>query len=104
MLEKTSDSRVASIVYPADGQIIAVDPDIPADSQRVQFQAQASPAGLELGARRGAGGRRGCGALVTLVQGRHRLGLLDAGGTTLDSVEFEVRGSPVAARASVPAN
>ena len=35
----------ASIVYPADGQIIAVDPDIPADSQRVQFQAEAAPAG-----------------------------------------------------------
>ena len=103
ILEKTSDSSVASIVYPADGQIIAVDPDIPADSQRVQFQAQAAPAGsswqLDGVPMAGAGS-----VLWSPSPGRHRLGLFDAGGRALDSVEFEVRGSPVAARASVPAN
>jgi penicillin-binding protein 1C len=103
MLEKTSDSSVASIVYPANGQIIAVDPDIPADSQRVQFRAQAAPAGsswqLDGVPMTGSGS-----VLWSPSPGRHRLALLDAGGWALDSVEFEVRGSPVAARASGPAN
>jgi penicillin-binding protein 1C len=88
----------AAILYPADGQIIAIDPDIPADSQRVQFQAESAPSGASW---------RLDGALVAAagevfwapVPGPHRLTLLDADGRELDAVEFEVRGSPVAAPA-----
>ena len=77
MLEKTSASAAASIVYPADGQIIALDPDIPTDSQRVQFEAQSAPAGsswqLDGGAVAGTDA-----ALWPPALGRHRLALLDA--------------------------
>ena len=101
MLPKAPASGAASIVYPADGQIIAVDPDIPMDSQRVQFQAQAAPAGsswrLDGALVAGTGG-----VLWSPAPGRHRLGLLDAAGRTLDTVEFEVRGSALAAPTLVP--
>jgi len=91
----------AAILYPADGQIIAIDPDIPADSQRVQFQAESAPSGASW---------RLDGALVAAAgevfwapaPGRHRLTLLDADGRELDAVEFEVRGSPIAAPAPAP--
>ena len=99
VLEKTSASAAASIVYPADGQIIALDPDIPTDSQRVQFEAQSAPAGsswqLDGGAVAGTDA-----VLWPPALGRHRLALLDALGNALDSIEFEVRGSPAAASTS----
>jgi penicillin-binding protein 1C len=98
ILPKASESAAASIVYPADGQIIAMDPDIPTGSQRVQFQAEAAPAGatwqLDGALVAGAGA-----VLWPPAPGRHRLGLFDAAGRALDTVEFEVRGSPGAAPA-----
>jgi penicillin-binding protein 1C len=93
----------AMILYPADGQIIAIDPDIPADSQHVQFQADSAPRGSSWhldGALVAAGGE----ALWSPAPGRHRLALLDPDGRELDAVEFEVRGSPVATPAPVPGN
>jgi penicillin-binding protein 1C len=101
MLAKPPESGAASIVYPADGQIIAVDQDIPMDSQRVQFQAEAAPPGSSW--RLDGVLVAGTSAAVWLpAPGRHRLGLFDAAGRTLDAVEFEVRGGPVAAPALVP--
>jgi penicillin-binding protein 1C len=80
-----------SIVYPANGQIIAVDPDIPPDAQRVRFQVS----GVD-----GVGLLRLNGEPVAAAQegfwsphaGRYVLTLHDARGRELDRVEFEVRG------------
>jgi penicillin-binding protein 1C len=78
-----------SIVYPAHGQIIAVDPDIPPAAQRVRFRAT------------GADGRerwRLDGEPVapdgfwTPQPGQHVLTLHDAQGEELGRVEFQVRG------------
>jgi penicillin-binding protein 1C len=102
VLEKTSAASEASIVYPADGQIIAVDPDIPADSQRVQFEAQAAPPGSSWRLD-GAVLAAGNAVLWSPAPGRHRLGLFDSAGRALDSVEFEVRGGPASA-GSAPAH
>jgi penicillin-binding protein 1C len=81
-------------VYPADGQIIALDPDIPPEAQRVQFQAQAAPDGaswqLDGAPVVGASGAGEGAALWPPAAGAHRLGLFDAAGRQLDSVEFEV--------------
>ncbi len=85
----------AAIAYPATGQIIAVDPDIPLESQRVQFRADGAPErgqwrldGQSVGADSGGG-------FWTPRPGRHRLSLHDDAGNELDAVEFEVRGGPL---------
>ncbi len=82
---------------PAPGTIVALDPDIPPNRQRLTFVAS------------GAGGRwRLDGkpmAQGTQVQwlpwpGKHVMQLTDARGTVLDEVRFEVRGAGVKERAS----
>jgi penicillin-binding protein 1C len=75
------------IVHPNDGMILALDPDIPAARQQMHFRASNPPVGaawqldevkLE-------------SADWPLTRGKHRLILIDAGGSALDQVEFEVR-------------
>ncbi len=79
----------AAIVYPANGQIIAVDPDIPAEAQRVEFQADGGAAGLQWR----LDGEPVPGApFWRPVPGRWRLTLEDGDGAILDEVRFEVRG------------
>ncbi|HEX4326899.1 MAG TPA: penicillin-binding protein 1C, partial [Burkholderiales bacterium] len=102
------------IVYPVAGTIIALDPDIPFDRQRVSFSAAPARADMhwELdGARLGALPHA---SSWFPMPGRHRLRIVDAKGAALDEVAFEVRGAmikqPGAARAvkaawhGVPAN
>ncbi len=83
--------RTPQIVYPADGSIIAVDPDIPDAVERILFQAQ------------GAGEHRwrvdgidaGPAAQPLAwqpVAGLHRLELVDADGKAVSTSAFEVRG------------
>jgi len=91
----------AEIVYPAAGQVIAVDPDIPEGAQRVHFQAT----GVASTAQRQLQWRLNGEPLVSGQAdafwfprpGRFLLSLHDAGGNELDRVEFEVRGSPTSA-------
>jgi penicillin-binding protein 1C len=95
------------IAAPADGALIAWDPDIPAGMQRITAKttggtAHASeaeptghpgPAGPELSWRLdGAEVARGPRAELTLSAGRHVLTLLSPGGQVLDEVRYEVRG------------
>jgi penicillin-binding protein 1C len=90
-------SAALRIRSPAPGTIVALDPDIPPNRQRLSFVAS------------GAGGRwRLDGkplAQGTQVQwlpwpGKHVMQLTDARGTVLDEVRFEVRGAGVKDRAS----
>jgi penicillin-binding protein 1C len=94
VVAKAAGPARAAILYPADGQIIAIDPDIPVESQRVHFLAEGAPDGagwsLDGVLLTGAGP-----AFWLPVPGRHRLSLLDAQGGELDAVEFEVRGNAV---------
>jgi penicillin-binding protein 1C len=83
------------ISYPAAGTVIALDPDIPAASQKVFFEAE--PAGPDL---RWLLDGETAGSADSLVlwsplKGIHRLCLVDRADRILDSVEFEVRGNPV---------
>jgi penicillin-binding protein 1C len=81
-----------AIVYPASGQIIAVDPDIPPDTQRVRFRA----VGVNGDARWRLNGEPLADATAWRpAPGRWRLVLEDAAGVALDEVEFEVRGAPL---------
>ena len=80
------------IVYPAEGMLIALDPDIPAGRQLVPLTASGDRAGLRW---------RLDGRLLEATQrnwsplpGKYSLSLVDQRGGVLDSVRFEVRGSP----------
>ena len=86
------ESPGSHIVYPATGTVIALDPDIPTQEQKLFFDAQPKDNrlrwlldGHDIG---------GAGALLlwTPVRGKHTLALVDASAHTLDSITFEVRG------------
>ncbi len=85
-------SATPTIRYPAADTIIALDPDIPSDRERVVFSASPAVPGLQwriddvvLVAERGR-------ADWKPVPGQHMLVLEDAEGKPLSSVKFEVRG------------
>ena len=83
----------ARIVAPTPGTILALDPDIPPERQRMRLQAEGPPVlrwrigGREVG--------RGLDAQWAPWPGRHRVELTDARGRVLDSVPIEVRGAGV---------
>ncbi|HEY5800502.1 MAG TPA: penicillin-binding protein 1C, partial [Burkholderiaceae bacterium] len=81
-----ASSASPQIRYPVDGGLIALDPDIPAPRQRVQFRAQGA-AGMQwrLDARRWEGDA------WQPAPGKHVLELVRADGKVADSVHFEVR-------------
>ncbi len=94
-VETLADDRgpLPRITYPPDGTILALDPDIPADRQRVLLQAR--PQGAGLAWRDADRVLESDGGLTAWIPrpGRHRLALLDADGRELDAVSVEVRGA-----------
>jgi penicillin-binding protein 1C len=83
--------EIARIVSPANGMVIAIDPDIPAKLQRLPFIARGTtgPAHFRLdGERLGAVKH---GVLWAPEAGAHRLALEDASGNVIDQVLFTVR-------------
>jgi len=84
-----TEARRPHIVYPGRDMSIALDPDIPAERQRLYPRAEPALPGLAWQIDRvpfisPAGWRP--------VPGRHHLTLLDPNGRIVDSVVFEVRG------------
>ena len=93
-LAAASQGRIAR---PAPGTIIALDPDIPPDRQRLQFAARLA-SGDARALRWWLDGKevaRGAHWAWLPWPGRHRMELRDAKGAVLDSVAFEVRGAGV---------
>jgi penicillin-binding protein 1C len=84
--------RAPMIVYPVDGSIIAVDPDIPEPRQRVMFQAQAGQ-GLSWRLDKAVLAPAGDDFAWRPLPGAHRLELVDEHGALAGSVGFEVRGA-----------
>ncbi len=92
IIRQAGANALARIAYPTDGTILALDPDIPPNRQRIE---------LKLSAAAGKGwqwqldGRplaRADSTLRWLPQpGRHRLRLVDAQGGVVDEAGFEVR-------------
>jgi len=78
------------IVYPGNGTVIGLDPDIPPASQRVLFKATAS---LPRGWSWRLDGKPQAQSLWFPLPGRHVLSLRDAAGTEIDTTAFEVRGA-----------
>ncbi|VXB80822.1 penicillin-binding protein 1C [Massilia sp. 9I] len=84
--------RSPRIVYPVDGSIVAVDPDIPDRVERILFQAQG--AGQHRWRLDGKDvGPADSSLAWQLAVGEHRLELMDAGGKAVSTSRFEVRGN-----------
>ncbi|RZL88648.1 MAG: penicillin-binding protein 1C [Variovorax sp.] len=89
---------MARITAPSDGTVIALDPDIPPNRQRVRFEAEGRAAGLQWRID-GKPLARGASAQWLPWPGRHVVELLDARGQALDQIKLEVRGAGVVANA-----
>jgi penicillin-binding protein 1C len=80
------------ILYPPRGAIIAVDPDIPPEVQRVFFVSQIGGEGLQWVLNGNVLGETGKTVSWSPQAGSYVLAMLDPDGNVLDSVHFEVRG------------
>ena len=87
----TARDEIARIVSPANGVVIAIDPDIPAQLQRLPFLARGAsgPAQFRLDGERV--GRAHGGLLWSPKAGVHKLVLEDTIGGVIDQVFFTVR-------------
>jgi penicillin-binding protein 1C len=83
--------RAPMIVYPVAGSIIAIDPDIPEQLQRVMFQAQAGQ-GMRWRLDKAILGAADAQLPWRPVPGEHSLELVDGDDKPAAAVHFEVRG------------
>ena len=86
---KPTEETHPNIVYPGRGQIIAIDPDIPGELQRVHFEAVGAGSDAQWWLN---GEPLANGALWLPKPGAWLLSLHNAAGMELDTVRFEVRG------------
>ncbi len=99
------DAPRPRIVAPAPGTIVALDPDIPPERQRLRFAASMPAGSPEAGAgtlRWRIGSQwQGQGAQWGWLPwpGRHQVELLDARGQVIDQIQIEVRGAGLRAGA-----
>jgi penicillin-binding protein 1C len=96
--EGPAEGVTARITAPAEGTIVALDPDIPPLRQRLVFNAQGGGRWLIDGKEIG----RGPQAQWLPWPGRHRVQLVDGRGAVLDEIRIEVRGAGVKAAAQRP--
>ncbi|RZI94659.1 MAG: penicillin-binding protein 1C [Variovorax sp.] len=89
----------ARITSPTSGTIIALDPDIPPNRQRVRFESEGAGVRWQIDGKPFA---RGATAQWLPWPGRHAIQLVDARGQVLDEVRLEVRGAGVVAGKSPP--
>jgi penicillin-binding protein 1C len=90
---KGGESEHPHFLYPARGTIIALDPDIPPERQRIHMQVAGIGETLRIRLGQEEVGASPEGALWQPRPGRHVACLIDGSGAELDRVEFEVRGN-----------
>jgi len=83
--------RLARILSPAPDQLVALDPDIPRDRERVLLQAEPADIGLRWSLDGAPLGSAAAPRLWPPSRGRHELVLEDAAGRAVDAVRFVVR-------------
>jgi penicillin-binding protein 1C len=89
-----SDSTAARITAPANGTIVALDPDIPPNRQRLNFAAEGRQLRWRMDGKEFA---RGAQAQWLPWPGRHTVQLVSERGEVLDEIRIEVRGAGVKA-------
>lgn len=89
-----SQSGVPRITAPANGTIIALDPDIPPQHQRLRFTAEGNKLRWQMDGKPFA---QGASAQWLPWPGRHVVQLVNARGEALDEIRLEVRGAGVVA-------
>jgi penicillin-binding protein 1C len=89
-LRPRSDELRPKIIYPAPDTVIALDPDIPQDFQRVFFEASSADPALNIVLDEAVIGPAPA-VSWTPVLGRHGLSLVGSDGVVADSISFEVR-------------
>jgi penicillin-binding protein 1C len=89
-----TDAASARITAPADGTILALDPDIPPQRQRVRFESEGRGVQWRIDGKFHA---RGNSAQWLPWPGRHLIELVDASGKVVDQRRVEVRGAGVVA-------
>ncbi|MDQ0587181.1 penicillin-binding protein 1C [Variovorax paradoxus] len=92
-----ASAAAARITAPADGTIIALDPDIPPLHQRVRFESEGRGVQWRIDGKHFA---RGNSAQWLPWPGRHVIELVDATGKVVDQRKLEVRGAGVLAKSA----
>ena len=87
----TRAAQIARIVTPANGMVIASDPDIPPSHQKVLIAAEGASAQMQLTLNGEKLASAGKSVLWTPQPGAHRLELQDANGRLVDRILFTVR-------------
>jgi penicillin-binding protein 1C len=83
--------EIARIANPANGMVIAIDPDIPTAFQRVPLTASGVTEGMVLKLNGTVLGKANARVLWSPIPGAHLLALEDSAGHTLDRAHFIVR-------------
>jgi penicillin-binding protein 1C len=89
----SSSNAAPHIGSPTDGTLFALDPDIPATRQRIVFERASGSSGRANWRLDGKPLGRDERVLWLPWPGRHVLELVNADGSSADSVHFEVRGA-----------
>jgi penicillin-binding protein 1C len=95
----TAADRPPRITAPAAGTIVALDPDIPPQHQRLAFTADGTQLRWRIDGKPLASGPQ---AQWLPWPGKHVVQLADAHGTVLDEIRIEVRGAGVKVRRNKP--
>ncbi|MDO4794357.1 MAG: penicillin-binding protein 1C [Brachymonas sp.] len=100
----SAQAATARILNPVSGSLLALDPDIPPQRQRLMLRASAASASAHAYRWLINGKRLGQGQTLPWLPwpGKHRITLQSAQGQTLDEVQIEVRGAAVAKHAAQP--
>ncbi len=88
-MTRTAEVR-PKILYPAPDTVIALDPDIPEDRQRVFIAAAPGDPSMQLVLDETPIGQAPSVSWAP-IQGKHRLSLINKDGATEDQISFEVK-------------
>ncbi|OOG42300.1 penicillin-binding protein 1C [Polaromonas sp. A23] len=91
-MTNSAEGATSRITAPANGTIVALDPDIPPNRQRLSFAAEGHNLRWQMDGKEFA---RGNDAKWLPWPGRHRVTLVDARNQVLDEIRLEVRGAGV---------
>jgi penicillin-binding protein 1C len=93
LVEPAAGRALSRIAYPANGTIVALDPDIPANAQKMFFEASPTSGNLEWFLDGQSIGQAAALTPWAPQKGKHILKLMEKNQGELDSVAFEVRGN-----------